>query len=226
MDFAASAFEIKQLDDAGHIEGLAAAFGNVDFGGDKMLYGSVTKTLAARGDRPLPMLLVHDMQRPIGAWKEWSERPEGLYVKGKVTLATRDGQEAYALARDGGLTGISVGYNPTAKGHDGEGNRVLQEVDLHEASLVPVPMNDLARVSAVKSIEGARDIEVMLREGGLSGRQAKAAAGAAWRTINTQETEDNAEVARILKASAARISGGVQTNESPAASSGFTFNWS
>jgi uncharacterized protein len=63
MEYAGSAFEIKQLDDAGRIEGLAAAFGNVDHGGDKMLAGSVTKTLAQRGDRPLPMLLHHDLQR-------------------------------------------------------------------------------------------------------------------------------------------------------------------
>lgn len=206
MDFAATAFEIKQLDDAGHIEGLAAAFGNVDFGGDKMLYGSVTKSLAARGSRPLPMLLCHDIKRPIGAWREWTEKPNGLYVKGRVTLASPDGAAAYALARDGGLTGISVGFVPTSKSYEGS-NRVIAAVDLHEASLVPVPMNDLARVTAVKSIGGARDIEAMFREGGLSNRRAKFAAGAAWKALNetTEDDEAEAQAAAILNASAARI---------------------
>ena len=88
MEYAASAFEIKQLNDAGHIEGLAAGYGNVDHGGDMLLFGSLAKTLAQRGNVPLPMLLHHDLKRPIGAWKEWQERPEGLFVKGSLTLET------------------------------------------------------------------------------------------------------------------------------------------
>jgi uncharacterized protein len=206
MDFAASHFEIKAIDGAGHIEGLAAAFGNVDHGGDKMLFGSVTKTLAERGDRPLPMLFCHDLKRPIGSWKSWEERPEGLFVKGSITLASRDGQEAHALAKDGALTGISIGFNIKGKGFDA-GARVLEEVELHEASLVPVPMNDRARVTALKSITNARDIADILQDAGLSGRKAKAAAGAAWKAIHEQDDEAaaEAEAAAILKASAARI---------------------
>jgi len=67
MDFAASAFDIKSLNDSGSIEGLLAGFGNVDSHGDRILYGAFSKTLAARGERPLPMLLHHDMARPICA---------------------------------------------------------------------------------------------------------------------------------------------------------------
>jgi HK97 family phage prohead protease len=206
MEFAGSAFEIKQLDDAGRIEGLAAAFGNVDHGGDRMLAGSVTKTLAERGNRPLPMLLHHDLKRPIGAWKEWHETADGLFVKGAISLATRDGAEAHALAREGALTGISIGYVPRQKSYDGSA-RVLEAVDLHEASLVAVPMNDLARVTAVKSITGARDIAELLQDAGLSGRKAKAAAGAAWKAINdsNDDAEAEAEIRAILNSSAARI---------------------
>jgi len=206
MNYAGFPFEIKQLNDAGHVEGLAAAYGNVDHGGDKMLFGSVTKSLAARNGRPLPMLYGHDLKRPIGAWKEWHETSAGLYVKGKITLGTRDGQEAHALANDGALTGISIGYIPQQKSFEG-GTRVLAEVDLHEASLVPVPLNDLARVTSVKSIGNARDIAELLQEAGVSGRKAKAAAGLAWKAIN--ESDDDAaaeaEVRAILNASAARI---------------------
>lgn len=34
MEFAASQFALKAIDDSGHIEGLLAGFGNVDLGGD------------------------------------------------------------------------------------------------------------------------------------------------------------------------------------------------
>lgn len=211
MEFAASSFEIKQLNDSGHIEGLAAGFGNVDHGGDKLLFGSMAKTLAKRDGVPLPMLLHHDMTRPIGAWKEWQERPEGLFVRGNLALETRDAQEAHALAKAGALTGISIGWKPMGNPRMEKGARVIDQVELFEASLVAVPMNDAARVSSVKSITGPRDIEALLHEGGFSGRKAKAAATAAWRAINEASDEDEAEAAAaaLLKASADRILKGI-----------------
>lgn len=204
MDYAATQFEIKALNDSGQIEGLAAAFGNVDHGGEKMLFGSVTKTLAARGDRPLPMLFCHDLKRPIGAWKSWEERPEGMFVKGAITLATRDGQEAHALARDGALSGLSVGYKVRGDKHTREA-RELHDVELFEASLVPVPMNDRTRVTAIKSITGPADIEELFRERGFSGRKAKAGASAAWKSISDYQPEALDEIARLFEQHSAKL---------------------
>ena len=169
--------------------------------------GCLSKSLAARSN-PLPMLLHHDLHRPIGAWKEWSERPEGLYVVGNMTLGTRDAQEAHALAKDGALTGLSIGWQPINETRDAKGVRNVTEAALFEGSLVSIPMNDSARVTSIKTIGSARDIaEILLATGGLSSRQAKAAAGAAWRLINSQddEADADAELALILNASAKRI---------------------
>lgn len=209
MEYAGSPFEIKQLDDAGHIEGFAAAFGNVDHGGDKMLFGSFTKSLGRRGDRPLPMLLHHDHKRPVGVWSEWKERPEGLFVKGRIVTDTRDGAEAHSLARSGALGGISIGYVAQKKSFEA-GARVLAEVDLHEASLVTIPMNDLARVSAVKSITRAQDIREMLQAAGVTSARANEAAGLAWKAINqsTDETQADAELAALIQAATARLAKG------------------
>lgn len=209
MDYAASPFSIKSLTDAGQIEGLLAGFGNVDHGGDKLLAGSLTKSLAAR-TTPLPMLLHHDLHRPIGSWKEWQERPDGLYVKGNLTLATRDGQEAYALASDGALTGLSIGWVAKQSARDREGVRVIAEADLFEGSLVTVPMNDKTRVASVKAITNARDIAELLQGAGVSGRRAKAAAGAAWKAINDQSDEAAAEteLAALIKSATARLAKG------------------
>ena len=68
-------------------------------------------------------------------------------------------------------------------------------------------MNDSTRVTSIKAITGARDIAEILQASGLSGRQAKTAAGAAWKSINSQddEAEADAELAQILNASANRI---------------------
>lgn len=206
MQYAESPFEIKSLNDSGQIEGLLAGFGDVDQGGDRLLYGAFTKSLAARTS-PLPMLLHHDQKRPVGVWREWEEKADGLYVKGALTLSTRDAQEAHALARDGALTGLSVGWTEgSGKRERDSGVRVIEEAKLYEGSLVTFPMNDRTRVMSIKSIGGARDIEDLLQESGMSGRKAKAAASAAWKAINiNNDDEAEAQAAAIFNASAARI---------------------
>jgi uncharacterized protein len=148
MEFAGSPFEIKSLSETGHIEGLLAGFGNVDHGGDRLMPGCLSKSLAARRN-PLPMLLHHDLHRPIGAWKEWSERPDGLYVVGNMTLGTRDAQEAHALAKDGALTGLSIGWQSIKETRDAAGVRNVTEAALFEGSLVSIPMNDKTRVTSI-----------------------------------------------------------------------------
>lgn len=83
----------------------------------------------------------------------------------------------------------------------------MLDLELIEGSLVTVPSNPKTLVSSIKSITGAGDIADLLRQAGVSGRKAKAAAGIAWKSIN--ETDDDAaaeaEIRAILNESAARI---------------------
>ena len=206
MDFTASPFEIKTLTDTGHIEGLLAGFGNLDSHGDRLLPGCLSRSLAAR-TTPLPMLLLHDPRRPIGAWKKWRDTADGLYVEGTLTMAARDAQEAYALAKDGALSGLSIGWAPITTSNDRDGGRLVSDAELYEGSLVTIPSNPRTQVTVVKSITNAGDIRELLREAGISGHKAKAAAGAAWKAIN--DTNDDAAseeaVRAILNASAKRI---------------------
>lgn len=208
MEYAGSPLAIKELTDTGRIEGLLAGFGNVDSHGDVIASKAFTRTLAERGGRPLPMLLHHDMHRPIGAWKEWAEMPDGLYVKGELTLATRDAQEAHALAKSGALTGLSIGFRyRDARIDQRSGENHVLDLDLVEGSLVTVPSNPRTHVSAIKTISGPKDIADILREGGISSRKAKVAAGHAWKSINESDddAQAEAEVKAILDASARRI---------------------
>lgn len=207
MDFAATPFQLKTLDESGFIAGLGAGVGDTDLGGDRLLYGAFAKTLAGRGGAPVPMLLHHDLKRPIGAWTKLTETPAGLEVEGKLTLATVDAREAYALAKDGALGGLSIGYDVQRHAHKGN-VRELHEVGLHEVSLVSVPMHPRARVGRVKAITGVDDLRDLLRdECGLSARRAKLAAGAAWKAMNDTDDEAaaEAELASLFAASAARI---------------------
>ena len=226
MDYAASPFDIKSLNDAGQIEGLLAGFGSQDRAGDVIHTKALSKSLAARGGRALPMLLHHKVDRPIGAWTEWDERSDGLFVKGRLSIGTRDGAEAYSLARDGALAGLSIGYITKAAQDDPRtGARHLLEIDLVEGSLVTVPCNPAAQVSSVKAITSVADVRELLRSAGLSGAQAKRAAGAAWGAITEadDDAEGEAEVKAIFEASAKRIAA-MAVTDGPAP--GSTFNWS
>lgn len=207
MDYAGSPFELKSLDETGHIEGLLAGFGK-DSHGDVIDTKAFKRTLAERGDRPLPMLIHHDLHRPIGAWKQWQETGDGLYVKGELTMTTRDAQEARALAQAGALTGLSIGFLTKSARLDQRSNtNHLLDIELMEGSLVTIPSNPKTYVAAVKSITGARDIAEILQSSGLSGRQAKAAAGAAWKAINQSDHDQDAqdELEKILRGATARI---------------------
>lgn len=208
METAASQFEIKQLSETGEIAGLLAGFNNVDRQGDVISSQAFSRTLAERGDRPLPMLLHHDQERPIGAWRKFNETPEGLYAEGELILSTRDAAEAHALAKAGALTGLSIGYvAKSAKVDPRTGERALLDLDLVEGSLVAVPSNPKTCVSSVKSITCAKDIADLLKGSGISGRQAKAAAGAAWHHLSTKNSEDSLdpEVEALLRNTTARI---------------------
>ncbi|MGL5735455.1 MAG: HK97 family phage prohead protease [Beijerinckiaceae bacterium] len=154
MQRSSFAWEVKGIDETGYVEGLAAGYGNVDFGGDRILPGAFTKSLDGRGG--VPMLLFHDQKRPVGKWSEFAESADGLIVKGRITVKTRDGGEAYELVKDGALAGLSIGYDATVKRMAGK-VRELVEVMLHEVSLVSVGMNPKALISGVKEIEEARN---------------------------------------------------------------------
>lgn len=210
MELAAFPLELKTIDSTGLIEGLAAGIGDVDNGRDRIMPGAFAKTLARRGGAPLPMLLHHDHRRPVGVWTQLGEVPTGLDAKGRIISETRDGTEALALARAGALGGLSIGFQAVRKSYEGK-VRHLHEIELCEISLVTVPMHDRSLIHSVKSITSINDIRDLLHEAGLSGRQAKAAAGAAWRAIHNTDEDDEAErksaadLVAIIEQSAARI---------------------
>lgn len=180
MSKLAFSFEVKNLDEAGHIEGIGAAYGNVDFGGDRIVPGAFAKSLVGRDG--VPMLLYHDMKRPVGRWSKLEETEAGLLVSGKISIKTRDGGEAYELVKDRALSGLSIGYDTIRKRMVGK-VRELIELGLHEVSLVTIGMNPLAGVSGVKDIlDGGQiptlpEFEEFLREAGFSKTQAAAIAG-------------------------------------------------
>jgi hypothetical protein len=134
------------------IEGYASLFGLADQGGDVVESGAYRASLAATSatGRKVKMLWQHDPAQPIGVWDEVVEDGTGLWVKGRLLTDVARGREAAALVEAGAVDGLSIGYRTKRAARDGEGRRLLQEIELWEVSLVTFPMLAEARVGGAK----------------------------------------------------------------------------
>ncbi len=146
--------EVKfATDEAGTFEGYASLFGGkADSQGDVIAPGAFRTSLAehkSNGSRPA-LLWQHDPSEPIGTWEIVREDAKGLFVKGRLTIETGKGGDAYALLKSGALNGLSIGYRVDASTAR-PGGRLLTKLDLIEISLVTLPAASRARVTNVKS---------------------------------------------------------------------------
>lgn len=181
MKFFDALFEVKDMTDSGAFAGMGSVYGNVDDGGDIVAPGAFTQSLTELGakQRMPAMLWQHRAGSPIGAYTKMTDSESGLYVEGKLAMKTQLGAEAYELMKMKAISGLSIGFLTRDDSYDQKnGVRTIKQADLWEVSLVTFPMNDQARVSAVKSIEEIGDLngaESYLREvGGVSRSEAKA----------------------------------------------------
>lgn len=204
MDELDFALDAKAIDDDGNIEGLAVGYGDIDHGGDIVMPGAISASI--NGRKSLPMLLYHDQKRPAGVWNSFSETSEGLLVKGRFSMSTSLGKEAHGLARDGALSGLSMGYKTIRQKFEGKA-RHLVEVALHEISLVTIPMHDRTRIISVKDILAGgdmptvREFEEFLRDaGGFSKSLATAIAAKATPHLRGDPGVKASELAEYLSA--------------------------
>lgn len=190
-----------KADEAGGIEGYGSIFDTVDQGGDIVAPGAFASSL--RAARKVKMLLQHNPNDVIGVWDELEEDGKGLRIRGRILTTVSKGAEAYELVKAGALDGLSIGYR-TVRSMDRNGKRVILQADLWEVSLVTFPMNELARVDAVKAAAmTGREMERMLtQDAGLSRSVARRLMAGGYDAVKAmQDAGDVAEeLAALLKA--------------------------
>lgn len=202
--------EIKALSEKGEFEGYASVFNVVDDGGDIVVPGAFKDSLAeweAKG-ATVPLLWYHDLDSPIGEHSEMREDDHGLFIKGRLWIDADpipDAQavKAYRGMKSKSVTGISIGYSATEFTRDGD-NRILEKVKLWENSILPFPMNDAARITAVKAaldagnIPDERTLEAILRDAGFSRKSAKAFIANGLKGLTPPRDADDAGVLESL----------------------------
>ncbi len=153
-------FKIKSLSDGGTFQGLAAAYGNVDLGGDVIQPGAFAKSIAS--GKPFPLLWQHQSDKPIGSVKVSNSR-DGLFVDGTLMLSDPTAQQAYTFMKSGVIKGLSIGYDVLQEHYDNAGIRHLTELRLWEVSCVTFPMNESAQVFSVKGRNATANLAAAAR---------------------------------------------------------------
>ncbi|MBX3056919.1 MAG: HK97 family phage prohead protease [Anaerolineae bacterium] len=153
MEHKTTPVEFKASKEPGRYAGYFSVFGNIDDGGDIIHQGAFSKTIAERRNR-IKLFYAHDWEKLIGPPPDMlSEDDRGLYAEGRLTLESFWGKEVWALMSDNALNEGSIGYETVAGKTDytDDGVRNIREAKLYEISPVPLGMNPLTAVNAVKA---------------------------------------------------------------------------
>lgn len=215
--YALAGFEFKFLDEkAGTFEGYGSTFGNIDDGRDVVEKGAFTDTLAehAKAGTWPAMFFSHDIHEPVGDWLHMEEDKKGLYCKGQLWLSRGipKVEQTYMMLKGTGRKGLSIGYGIALNGASYDPKkqvRHLAKLDLWETSPTPFPMNRKATIVSVKAASAAitkfknesgellskRDMEELLRDGGLSATEAKAFLAKGYAGLDPRD----AELGELLK---------------------------
>jgi HK97 family phage prohead protease len=159
-------------DSLSFLEGRAVPYGQMTDTGwwylEEMDAGLFNASTDAHPD--LPLLLFHNGRSfPIGVADEWRDANDGLHGIWRLDRDSPEAQRAARQARDGFLTGMSVGFAPIKsewtyadwEAWDPEDPATYdqvhrQEARLLETSLTPTPAYADAQVALVRSVEGRR----------------------------------------------------------------------
>lgn len=161
--------------------------------------------------KPLPMFLNHnDMGMPVGQWTEFNFDETGMTAKGQLFLNTSAGSDVYTVLKESPnlFGGVSVGAyaeeyqwvkedgTPMVVGSDDpyeDGYFQITKGGLREVSVVMYPNNPQAEVMKLEAFDAegnpnVRVIEKVLREAGLSRKDATTASSILKRIINENRT--------------------------------------
>jgi len=168
--------EVKAAGDGWEVAGYASTWDR-DLGGDVVAPGAFAAHLGSGAK--VRFLYAHDAAQVLGRPLELREDDRGLFGRFRISQ-TRLGQDVHRLLTDGALDSFSIGFIPRDFDRDEKsGLRTLKSVELVECSVVAMPMNPQATVTAVKALEGL-PIEEALNLSSLSGDETLRLVNALW----------------------------------------------
>lgn len=183
MERAYSILDTKAFDedeDKVYIEGIASTPTP-----DRMR--DVVAPMGAKFKTPMPLLWQHNHDKPVGHMTFANPNKDGIPFKAEIPKIKETGtlkdriDEAIQSLKYKLVAAVSIGFNPTEYSFMDDGGIHFQEWEWLELSLVTIPAQSEAVISAVKSIDHERMAALGIKRSdrdsllpGASGNQRKA----------------------------------------------------
>lgn len=109
----------------------------------------------------VPLLLNHDHAQPVGTVKFGTPTVKGLPFVATIPKVAEDGvvkqrtDEAWHSVKSGLIKGVSIGFMPEDYEPNAAGGLDFTKASVHELSLVAIPCNPEAVITAFKSLQHA-----------------------------------------------------------------------
>lgn len=157
------------------ISGIASTF-NLDKDGDIIEKTAFTSTLEdyTKKNKPIPMYYMHDYNKMIGGFKDYTVTDQGLEVKGEIYLDVQQGKEAAIFIENKVIDSFSIGFFIKKQKFTKVNNkavRLIQELALNEISVVTNPANEEALITNIKTASKLKDLHNILSKKGFSNKE-------------------------------------------------------
>ena len=136
-------------------KGVLSSYGNVDLGGDVVAKGAYTQTLLHKAGK-IKLFFDHFYGvKDVAGVAYLEDKEDGLHMTGVMPIKATDIKNAVIkmqfMLEHGEPLGLSIGYNAVKSSYDLNGNRILNEIALEEASITPFPMDTRAKIYEAKA---------------------------------------------------------------------------
>ena len=126
--------------------------------------GDVIESSGIQVKAEIPLFLYHDSRLPVGSAKLGKPRADGTPFEASLPRVTEDGalksrvDEAWQMVKYGIIRGVSIGFRALEDGYEVMKSGALRftKIEIMELSLVPIPANMEATITAIKSVDQQR----------------------------------------------------------------------
>ena len=153
MDRAYSLLHVKALDAERRVISGIATTPEPDRRGD------IIEPLGVSFTNPLPLLLFHDTERPVGSVTFKKPTKDGIAFDATIALIEEAGtlrdrvNEAWQSIKAGLISGVSIGFRALESAFMQNGGIHFLETEVVELSLVTVPANASASILTIKQLD-------------------------------------------------------------------------
>ena len=122
--------------------------------------GDIVDPAGVRSEADIPLFLYHDSHQTVGRAKLGKPTKEGIPFEARLPKVTETGKlkdrvdEAWQMLKYRLITGVSIGFNVLNDAYESikDGGYRFLETEVLELSLVPIPANQTAKITTIKSI--------------------------------------------------------------------------